>query len=257
MQTDKTDRIDKEDKLILSRAEDAMKLAERNYSVKAVGFLNPRQRSLIMKNLYPSRDIKAEFVGGYPDAERTMLVCRPEYAEFEADDILSVIHISGRNLEKLTHRDYLGSLMGLGITRENIGDILVESSGAFIFVKQEIADYITNNLEKIGRCGVKTLVCGCAEANIPKPKLREVNGTVSSLRIDAVLSAAAGISRGRAAEMIGQGLVSLNWEEINSASKQVEEGDLISARGVGRMRLERVGNLTRKGRIGITIVRFE
>ena len=113
MQTDKTDKIDKEDKLILSRAEDTMKLAERNYSVKAVGFLNPRQRSLIMKNLYPSRDIKAEFVGGYPDAERTMLVCRPEYAEFEADDILSVIHISGRNLENLTHRDYLGILMGL------------------------------------------------------------------------------------------------------------------------------------------------
>ena len=171
--------------------------------------------------------------------------------------VLSVIHISGRNLEKLTHRDYLGSLMGLGITRENIGDILVEPSGAFIFVKREIADYIINNLEKIGRCGVKTIVCGCDEADIPKPKLREVNSTVSSLRIDAVLSAAAGISRGRAAEMIVQVLVSLNWEEINSTSKQVDEGDLISVRGIGRMRLERVGSLTRKGRIGITIVRFE
>ena len=64
-------QTDKEDKLILSRAEDAMMLAEKNYSVRAVGFLNPRQRSLIIKNLYPSADIRTEFIGGYPDAERT------------------------------------------------------------------------------------------------------------------------------------------------------------------------------------------
>lgn len=250
-------QTDKEDKMILSRAEDAAKLAAKNYSVKTVGFLNPRQRSLIMKSLYPEADMITEFNGGYPDAERTLLVCRPEYAEFNTDDVLVVIRVTGRDLGKLTHRDYLGSLMGLGITRENIGDILTEPSGAFIFVKCEIADYIINNLEKIGRCGVKTSVCGCGEAELPMPKIKEISCTVSSLRIDAVLSASAGISRSRAAELIGQGCVSLNWEETESSSKQVEEGDLISVRGIGRMRLDRVGGLTRKGRIGITVVRFE
>ena len=248
---------DKEDKLVLSRAEDAIRIAERSYSVRTVGFLNPHQRSLIMKNIYPTIDIKATFEGGYEDAERTMYVCRPEYIEAELSDIIKVIKVSGRELSTLTHRDYLGSMMGLGITRENIGDILVSDSGAFIFVKADIADYIVNNLDKIGRHGIKTELCDCAEAELPEPKTREIKGTVSSLRLDAVLSLAAGVSRARALEMISQELVSLNWEVAVSASRKVEEGDLISVRGTGRLRISAVGGLTRKGRIGITVLKYE
>lgn len=248
---------DKENKLILSRAEDALSLAEKKYAAKAVGFLNPAERSLILENIYPPADMECEFIGGYSDAERTMFVCKPEYAEFNQNDFLAVIRVTGRGLEKLSHRDYLGSLMGLGITRENIGDILVADGGAFIFVRREIASYIKNNLEKIGRLGVKTEICDCEDAELPKPKLKEINCTVSSLRADAVLSAAAGISRGRAAEMIEQGLMSINWKEVSSVSKQISEGDLLSVKGIGRMRLEKVGGITRKGRTGITVMRFE
>lgn len=248
---------EKEDRLILSRAEDAVSLADRNYSVKTVGFLNPAQRSLIIKNVYPMPDMTVEFDGGYPDAERTFFVCRPIYAEYSPDDIMAVVRITGRDLEKLTHRDYLGSLMGLGITRENIGDILVDSDGAYVFVKREISDYILNNLEKIGRRGVKVSVCACSEAVLPEPKFKEIKCTVASLRADAVLSAVASISRGRAAELIEQGMVSVNWKELESVSKTLAEGDLISVRGIGRMRLETIGSLTRKGRIGITALRYE
>lgn len=248
---------DKEDKLILSRAEDAVRIAERSYSVRAVGFLNPHQRSLIMKNIFPVADIKATFEGGYDDAERTMYVCRPEYAEAELSDIIKVIRVWGRDLGSLTHRDYLGSLMGLGITRENIGDILVSESGAFIFIKAEIADYILNNLDKIGRHGIKTELCDCSDADLPEPKTKEIKGTVSSLRLDAVLSLAAGISRSRALELISQELVSLNWEVVSSPSHKTEEGDLISVRGVGRLRISEVGGLTRKGRTGITVLKYE
>lgn len=248
---------DKEDKLILSRAEDALRIAERSYSVRCVGFLNPHQRSLILKNILPSVDIRASFEGGYEDAERTVYVCRPEYIEADLSEIIKVIKISGRDVGALNHRDYLGSLMGLGITRENIGDILVSESGAFVFVRNDIADYIMNNLDKIGRHGVKTELCECAEADIPEPKTKEIKGTVSSLRLDAVLSLAAGISRARAAEMISQELVSLNWETANSASQKVSEGDLISARGFGRVRLAEVGGITRKGRTGITVLKYE
>lgn len=248
---------DKEDKLILSRAEDALRIAERSYSVRCVGFLNPHQRSLILKNILPGVDIRASFEGGYEDAERTVYVCRPEYIEADLSEIIKVIKISGRDVGALNHRDYLGSLMGLGITRENIGDILVSESGAFVFVRNDIADYIINNLDKIGRHGVKTELCECTEADIPEPKTKEIKGTVSSLRLDAVLSLAAGISRARAAEMISQELVSLNWETANSASQKVSEGDLISARGFGRVRLAEVGGITRKGRTGITVLKYE
>lgn len=248
---------DKEDKLILSRAEDTIKIAERSYSTKYIGFLNPYQRSLILKNIYPSSDITATFEGGYPDAERTMYVCRPEYAEAELDNIIKVISVSGRDLSALTHRDYLGSLMGLGITRENIGDILVSDTGAVIFVKSDIADYIVNNLDKIGRHGVSVKACEFNEIDVSKPKTKEIRGTVSSLRLDAVLSLGGGISRGKAAEMIEREQISVNWAVVNSASRKMEEGDLISASGIGRMRVGTIGGLTRKGRIGITVLKYE
>lgn len=250
-------QTDKEDKLILSRAEDACKIAEKTYSVKAFGFLNPHQRSLIMKNIVPSRDIRVSFEGGYADAERTLYVCTPEYADNDISQVIKVIKAEGRDLSSLTHRDYLGSLMGLGITRENIGDILVAENSAFIFVKSDIAEYILSNLDKIGRAGVKLSLCDCDEAALPEPKIKEIKGTVSSLRLDAILSLAAGISRARAAEMIERELVLLNWETVTSISEKVKEGDLISARGVGRMRILSIGGLTRKERTVITIGKYE
>lgn len=248
---------EKDDKLILSRAEDAVEIAERTYCTRAVGFLNPHQRSIIKRNVFPQAGIITSFEGGYPDAERTLFVCRPEYAEDEADALLRVIVISGRDIGGLTHRDYLGSIMGLGITRTNIGDILVGADKTHVFVKAEIADYIAANLEKVGNRGVKCVICNRENADIPKPKIKEIKGTVSSLRLDAVLSLAAGISRGRAAELISQGLISLNWETAESVSAQVGEGDLISARGFGRMRLDKIGGQTRKGRLGVIIAKFE
>ncbi len=250
-------QTDKEDKLVLSRAEDAIKLSERNYQIKTVGFLNPHQRSLILKSLHFGGDVRVSFEGGYPSAERTMMLCVPEYLEADTDEIISVVKITGRDIGSLTHRDYLGSLMGLGITRENIGDILCTECGAFVFVRCEIADYILNNLEKIGRNGVKLELCKCADTEIPEPKIREIKGTVSSLRLDAVLSLSTGLSRTRAAELISAGQISLNWEVCDSPSRKLCEGDLISARGLGRMRVESIGGLTRKGRIGLSVARFE
>ena len=250
-------QTEKEDKLILSRAEDAIYIAERSYQIKTVGFLNPHQRSLIAKNVYLNKDINVYFIGGDEDAERRVMICCPQFVDINIDEIINVIRIKGRDVGKLNHRDYLGSLMGLGITRENIGDILCAEDGAFVFVKKDIASFIMQNLEKIGRHGVKTELCSCSEAELPKPKLKEISGTVSSIRLDAVLSLGIGVSRAKAAELINSGLISLNFEVCESVSEKVNEGDLISARGYGRMRLQQVGGLTRKKRIGITVVRFE
>ena len=249
--------IDKDDKLITAHAEDALRIAEAHYTVETVGFLNPRQRTLISKELYPLPDISLEFFGGYPEAERTLLICRPEYADFSPDDVISTIRITGRGLDALTHRDILGSLMGLGIVRENIGDIVVGDGEAFVFVKNRIADYIVQNLTKIGRLGIHCSICKCSEAKLPPPTVREIHGTVSSMRLDAVLAFAAGISRSRAAELISQGLVSVNFNITESASAHIDEGDLISARGIGRIKIGSISGPTRKGRLGITALKYE
>lgn len=248
---------DKDKKLLLSRAEDTVRLALKNYSVKAFGFLTPYERMVIEKNLYSPAEVSVVYFGGYDNAERTFMLCIPEYTEVDYDEFLSVISITGRDTAKLTHRDYLGSLLGLGITRENIGDILVSEDGAFVFVKTEICDFVKNNLDKVGRVGVHTEHIKCSDAKIPPPKTRSVKGTVQSYRLDAILSAATGMSRTRSAEMIKQGKVCVNWEEIEAVSYIVKEGDLLSVRGFGRMKLSQIGGTTRKGRNFVTIEIFE
>ncbi len=246
-----------EDKLILSRAEDALYLAEKNYQIKTVGFLNPHERSVVSKNVYPSADVKILFDGGYSDAERTLFIAKPEFLDFDINSVICVVKVFGRELDALTHRDYLGSLMGLGIKRENIGDILVCDKGAFIFARCEIADYIKTNLEKIGRHGINTEICTVESADIPEPKMREISGTVSSMRLDAVVAQGTGLARGKAQDIIKEGLVSLNWEATDSISAEIKEGDLISVRGFGRMRVSEIGGLTRKSRIFIKILKYE
>ena len=248
---------EKEEKLIISRAEDAVYAADKNYQVKHIGFLTPYERGLIMKNVYPSADIKVAFDGGFPDAERSIFICFPEYIEYDIDEIITVIRIRGRELNNLTHRDYLGSLMGLGITRENIGDILVNDEGAFLFVKCEIADYIMQNLDKIGRNGIKKELVKCSEAVIPTPKLKELSGTVASERIDALIAFCTNLSRNKVCELIESGLVSLNFSNVTSVSAKFSENDLISIRGYGRFRVKEIGGLTRKGRISVKADKFE
>lgn len=248
---------DKEERLIISRGEDAVYTAENRYCTKAVGFLTPHLRNVIQRNVVYSADCRVCFDGGYPDAERTMFVCIPEYSDYNTNEIISAIRICGRDIAEVTHRDCLGSLMGLGIVRENIGDILVCEEEIYVFVKNEIAEYIISNLDKIGRHGVKCEICSCSDVKIPKPKTRELKGTISSLRLDAIVSFAAGVSRAKACMMIEKGMVSLDWEISESVSSKVSEGMLLSVRGVGRFRIGNVGGVTRKGRLSITIDKYE
>lgn len=251
------ENTEKENKLLIAKAEDAMRSAERKYIPTAVGFLNPLQRTLLKKSVFVSVDLSREFMGGYPDAERTLCIFRPEYIDFSIDDFISVIRIIGRDLENLTHRDYLGSLMALGIVRENIGDIIVVPDGAFIFVKVHIADYILQNLTKIGRRGISCRTCLCADADLPKPKIKEIKGTVASCRLDAILAHTSGISRGKAVDLINKGLVCVNFEVVTSVSFKIKAGDLLSVRGIGRIRIAEIGGITRKGRTGILAEKFE
>ena len=118
--------MDTDDKLIVSKAFDTVSIAERQYICKTMGFLNPHQAAVVRREIsrkIPS-DISVEFYGGYKDAERCLFICFPEYLEPDYDSIISVLEITARDIDKMSHRDYLGSLMGLGIKRENIGDIL-------------------------------------------------------------------------------------------------------------------------------------
>lgn len=244
-------------KLLLSRANDAVAISENKYMIKSVGFLTPSEAAYLMKNAKRPIGGRAIYFGGYKEAERTLFVVLPEYLDDDAaNEEIIALSITGRNLNEMSHRDFLGSLMGLGIKREMVGDILVFEDKCIIFVRSEIAEYIVSNLSKIGRHGVNVAICSVDEVEIPPKRTESISGTVAGIRLDSVLSVALKTSRSKAAEFISGGTVSLNWEETESVSKSVSEGDIISVKGKGRFKVSRIGDLTKKGRYGIIIEKY-
>ncbi len=157
---------------------------------------------------------------------------------------------------RLTHRDVLGAVMGLGIERELIGDILPAADTAKIICDVKIADFIVNNLTMIGAVGVKTSPSHLAEIAAREERTKEIRATVASLRLDSIVAAGFGISRSRAAEDIAADKVKLNWQSAASASKTIKEGDVLSMRGRGRVEVTEVRGPTKKGRTVVVLNRF-
>ena len=249
-----------EDKLIVKKALDTIAIAEKQYAVKSLGFLDPREEALInreIRGMVPA-DIVCEFFGGTDEAERKMFICRPEYLETDYDEIITALEITGRDISSLSHRDYLGSLMGLGIKRENIGDIVPVSdeNKCYIFLKPAMLNYVGENLTKIGRCGVRVSPRNLSEIQVPEKPVKPIAATVSSLRLDCLVSAATGLARGKAADIIKSERVKLNFEVTDGVSAALSEGDIISIRGFGRYRLSEIRGTTRKGRISVIIDKY-
>ena len=245
-----------DEKMLLAKANDTVALCEKQYTAKAFGFLTPAEAAIIkahLRQIYAA-DVRTLFYGGYPDAERCMLVALPEYAEEDAAaEFISVLEICGRDIAELNHRDFLGSILGLGIRREKIGDILCLEDKTLVFVAADIGDYIISNLDKVGRCGVKICKVTIDEIELPNRKVEEIRTTVAALRLDCIVAAALKTSRSVAAEVIKAKRVSVNWLECDNVSLQVNPGDTFSVRGKGRFRLAESVNSTKKGRLGICV----
>ena len=146
--------------------------------------------------------------------------------------------------------------MGLGLTRDAIGDILVCEDSADILVSGSVADFLLSSWSAAGRIHLHTQEVPLSQLHIPQPKTKSVRDTVPSLRLDNVVASGFSLSRGKAAEAITGGRVQLNWTPCTKADRTVEQGDTISLRGLGKCVLESVGNETKKGRIFVTVKRF-
>ena len=196
-----------------------------------------------------------ELWGGYPDAERRVAAFCDD-ADEEADWPVVCLRLSWNpQYGAPGHRDLLGALMGLGIAREETGDIVVGEGEAFLFALEEIADYIAANLDAAGRTKLRiTRVEGQAE--LPEPKGDRVRETVASERLDAVLAAGWNLSRAEAQKLIRGGLVKLNHVEETRTDAHLEAGDLISARGYGRLKVLEFPGMTRRGRCAVILFRY-
>ena len=193
------------------------------------------------------------FYGGYENSERKVLCL--DYYDDDPVYPISALEFKFRNADKLTHRDFLGALMALGIERETVGDILVEDGRCVVFVKTEIADYIKSQISKIGRAGVK--VSDADVSSLPKGRGEEEKSViVSSLRLDNIVAAISGASREKTKNLILSGNVTLNFFECTNISKSVCEGDVLTVRGKGKFKINGVMGETKKHRIRISIIHY-
>ena len=218
----------------------------------ALGFLDPSEQ-VSANEILQRCGARYFFSGGYKGAERAFLFLLPDYLKEEHFPISDYIKAFSATVPfgKPTHRDFLGSILGLGIERECVGDILVGEESVFL-LDSKISPFIGENLKKIGRQGVFLKEIELDDIKPVNEPFDEVNTSVASLRLDALTAAAFHVSRSIAADAISGGAVSKNWIVCENPATELCEDDLISWRGHGRARLANVGGMSKKGRQFVT-----
>lgn len=246
-----------EDRLLLARIWDKYEQMERKRAPAATVFLSPRERQLAQA-LLNAAGVRSgyAFDGGYGAAERTVLIFLPDWMEEPDGGELAFLRAGFHGADsRLTHRDVLGSLMGLGAARERVGDILVSPHSADVVAAPSLREFLLREWDQAGRVKLTVSEISRGELRVPQARVKIIRDTVPSLRLDAVVSSAFSMSRGGAAELIAAGKVNLDHVPCLKADKAVAEGAAITVRGLGKARLAQAGGLTQKGRIGITVER--
>lgn len=248
-----------DEKLLLSKALDRAAFCIKNYEMTFTDFLNPIRAFEILDFVRAETGLNTAAFGGADGCERLMAAFAPEYMSIE-NDVFPIVPLKvsyeAKFSKKLTHRDFLGSVLGLGIAREKVGDIVLKDGYCVVFVSEDIADYICANLEKVSRTGVKCNKFKIAEGFSVFSDVKELTLIVSSLRLDAVIAAAFKISRGAAAELIKCGKVFVNWKNEQNVSKSVAENGIITARGYGRIKIGTIEGKTKKDRIVLSVLKY-
>ena len=244
--------ISDNDKLFYSKLDDAIYLCNVRQKPYFMSFMSERRQAVASEYLKTVCFDNYLFFGGYENSERKILgLFFDEVTEFP----ISAIEFNFRSCDKLSHRDFLGALMSLGIERETVGDILVEDGRCIVFVKSELKNYIVSQLFKIGNVGVRII-----EANLNHlPEGRgfdEAFYTVSSLRLDNIISAVTGLSREKTKILILSGNVSYNFIPNQNVSLILKEKDSFIIRGKGKYIINGILGETRKGRIKISVIHF-
>ena len=205
-------------------------------------------------------EAKCALFGGYPDAERAMAAFYTGEPPAPADYPMRTVRIDwNAKFASPAHRDLLGAVMGLGIERDAVGDIAMgtwrDRPCAWLFVTEEMAGYAAAGLESAGRAAVRAQVTDEAPSVLP-PEGQSLRVTVQNERLDALLAAGYRLSRSEAQRLIAAGLVKLNHVVSLRADARVAEGDLISARGLGRLKVEAFMGESRRGRLIVTLFRY-
>ncbi len=221
-------------------------------------FLNLNEQNIYYRYIKDYTYISNVVSGGYEEAERKLIAFVPDTFKENVSLPITVLKISPLNAKfsaDLNHRDFLGSILNLGIDRGRIGDILVDNNCAYVFVMDNMADYIVNNLFKVKNTTVKIEKVDFDGKNF-QCRYEEINGSIASLRLDCILSLVFNKSRGNVIPLINDGKVFVNGRIITTNSYNIKENDVISVRGLGKFKYINAGSITKKGRIYVKLHKY-
>jgi len=246
--------MDNQRELFLAKLRDCVRTAQRRPCY--LGFLDESEVAFC-RGFLKKETVDCLLWGGYEGAERMMAGFFPDYMEPNPEGFpLTALTFTYRQGDKLGHRDFLGAFMRLGVERSVVGDILVDEGRTVAFIRQEMERYFLNNLQKIGRVGVKVST-GYQE---PLPAIRayrDIRGVVASERLDCIVALLCHTSREKAVRLITSGAVMVNHQEVLAADRRLEEQDVISVRGHGKFVLDSFGPLTSKGRLTVKCRKYQ
>lgn len=242
--------VNEEERHFVRRIVD-MAWAAEGGGVRCTRFLSDREQALAAAALARTHTSYV-FWGGYDGAERRLLCIGVQEARDTAG--IQCVQITPYPADAaLEHRDYLGALLGLGIERACIGDIVPVDSGVCAFLVPVAVGLALEALHEVGRFSVHTALCSAPDEAAAQPQRQMRTASVASLRLDAVLAAMLQVSRTQAVQCVRSGAVSVNHVPMQSAHAEVFENDIFSVRGHGKYKLCEVGGKSRKGR---TIVSY-
>lgn len=246
----------KDEQPFIEKVMDWKKDVEYRHSVKLTDFLDPREQQIVQAIVGSGDDIEASSYGAFKGAERQRMIIYPSYLSMEKEDfqikVYSVQYPS--KFTQLRHQDILGALLSLGITRNRFGDILVKDDEIQFAVSKEIADYVKMNLQMVGKVKIQLDEVDDESKFIQlDEKYIEQTLTVSSMRLDNILSTVLNMARAKAQAYIKGGKVKVNFTIREDNAFEIQEGDLISVRGFGRMKILSIEGRTNKDKVRLKV----
>lgn len=249
---------DGDERALGARIVDAAEAALSREQPVATDFLDPAAQRVAEGILASIPDVSYKAFGGYVRAERRRYSVYPHYflTELVVDPVGALeIEVAG-GAGTLSHRDVLGAILGTGLTREKVGDILMTPKGAQAIVAVEVMPFLELHLTQVGRERVAVRPIDLERLEVEPEQVKEIRATVASMRLDAVASSGFGMSRSKMVREIKAERLKVNWQPVTNPARAVEVGDVISMRGRGRVIVEAVSGTTRKGRTGLILKRL-
>lgn len=241
---------------MLKRIVDICRQAEKFHEVVHTEFLSPDICFYVPQLLNQFHDLNYTLDGGYDEAEYARLVVYPDYLSDVSVELFVLEITYHPKFGSMSHRDVLGAVLGLGLKRQVIGDILLEEGKVHVLTTESMGEFLMQHLDKIGRVAVKTSSVSIAELIKKVTPHQLIFATVKQLRLDAIIASGYHLSRSKAVQLIQSEKVKVNHQYTKDNSKELKTGDLISVKGFGRIKLNQVNGISKKERIKVEIKKY-